>query len=112
MSRSEKTKSGFIQQIMGSTKRKNNNKHNGTGTRPVSANESDIPDDQEIVLMVHGMTDEMLNKEYAKIIDDMNIPKDKQAPLFMKSRDEKRDMIKMHLKNRTGKKSLNIIKWP
>jgi hypothetical protein len=109
MSRHEKSKSIFETLGIGSTKRKGSHKHNGSA-RPVSTNEPPVIDDLEIDIRVKRMTIEEVHRDFKKIIEDMNIPKDKQEPLFKKSLDEKRDFIKINMKKELGKISLFIIK--
>lgn len=72
--------------------------HNGKGTRPVSANESEGLDAQEIENTILRMTVEEINQKFRLLLEDMNIPKEKLAPLMKKNLDEKRDMIRMQLK--------------
>lgn len=98
MSRSDKSKSGFLDIFSKSTKRGASYQHNGKGARPMSANESDVMDAQERENNILRMTVEEVNKEYIKIIDDMNIPAAKREPLMKKNLDERRDMLRMHVK--------------
>lgn len=99
MSRSDKSKSGFLDGIFSkSTKRGSSYQHNGKGVRPVSANENDVMDAQERENSIMRMTTEEVTKEYIKIIDDMNIPAAKREPLMKKNLEERRDMLRMHLK--------------
>lgn len=99
MSRHEKTKSIFGN-LVGSTKRKGNHKHNGTGARPVSSN--DPPDDLEIDIHVKRMTIEEVNNNFRKLVEDLNIPADKRPAMFQMSLDEKRTMLKMQIKKDQG----------
>lgn len=100
MSRHDRTKSGgFLDTLFTrSTKRGSRYPHNGTGTRPVSANENDYFDAQEIENMIIRLSVEEVNQRFHEILEDMNIPKDKRDPLMKKNLDEKRDMLRMHLK--------------
>lgn len=98
MSRSEKSKSGFLDIFSKSTKRGASHQYNGKGARPVSANENDVMDAQERENNILRLTVEEVNKEYIKIIDDMNIPAAKREPLMKKNLEERRDMLRMHLK--------------
>lgn len=104
MSRHDRSKSGgFLDTLFkGSTKRSHKYQHNGTGPRPLSANENDYFDAQEIENMVLRLTTEEVNQRFHEILEDMNIPKDKRSPLMQKSLDEKRDMLKMHLKGKAS----------
>lgn len=107
MSRHEKGKSILDAFGIGSTKRKGSSKHNGS-TRPVSTNDQpEVIDDLEIDIRVKRMTIEEVNNNYRKVIEDMNIPKDKQEPLFKKSLEEKRDMLRMNMKKEIG--NCNLI---
>jgi diaphanous protein len=104
MSRHDRTKSGgggFLDTLFTrSTKRGSRYHHNGTSQRPVSANENDYIDAQELENMVMRLTTEEVNQRFHEILEDMNIPKDKRDPLMKKNLDEKRDMLKMHLKGK------------
>ena len=109
MSRHDRTKSGgFLDTLFTrSTKRGSKYPYNGAGPRPVSANENDFFDAQEIENMIMRLTVEEVNQRFHEILEDMNIPKDKRDPLMKKNLDEKRDMLRMHLKglSRTKKKN-------
>ncbi len=102
MSRHEKAKSSFdkFTEYLTSTKRKHN-KYNGSAARPVSANENEN-DDFEIDSRVLQFTTEELNREIRKLVEDYNIPKDKQEPLFQKTLEDKRDMLRLHYKSEKG----------
>lgn len=104
MSRQEKGKSLFekVGISVGSSKRKNSSKHNGTATRPISTNEGEVIDDLEIDNRIKRMSVEEVNKTYRNLLDDMNIPKDKQEPLLQKSIDDKRKMLKINMKKEIG----------
>lgn len=107
MSRHEKSKSILETFGIGSTKRKGSSKHNGSA-RPISTNDPEPIDDLEIDIRVKRMTIEEVNNNYRKVIEDMNIPKDKVEPLFKKSLEEKRDMLRMNMKQEIGKLQFNL----
>jgi diaphanous 2 len=101
MSRHDRTKSGgFLDTLFTrSTKRTHRYPgHNGGAARPLSANENDHIDAQELENMILRLTVEEVNQRFHEILEDMNIPKDKRDPLMKKNLDEKRDMLRMHLK--------------
>lgn len=98
MSKHDRVKSGFLDTLFTrSTKRGHRGAYSANGTRPVSANDNDI-ENQDIEFKVLRMTVEEINKKFHEILDDMNIPKDKRDPLMSKSMEEKRDMLRMHYK--------------
>lgn len=104
MSRHDRTKSGgFLDTLFTrSTKRGSRYPYNGNGPRPVSANENDYFDAQELENMIMRLSVEEVNQRFHEILEDMNIPKDKRDPLMKKSLDEKRDMLRMHLKGKAN----------
>ncbi|XP_070503361.1 protein diaphanous [Chironomus tepperi] len=104
MSRHDRTKSGgFLDTLFTrSTKRGSKYPYNGAGPRPISANENDFFDAQEIENMIMRLTVEEVNQRFHEILEDMNIPKDKRDPLMKKNLDEKRDMLRMHLKGKVS----------
>lgn len=95
MSRSEKTKSSVFEKMGLSTKRKHSSKQNGTGTRPVSSNETEHNDlDQEIEMRIRNLKSDEVRKEYRRMItEDMNVPTDKLEPLLQKSLEEMRMLL-------------------
>lgn len=103
MSKHDRTKSGgFLDTLFTrSTKRSHRGgSYSSNGTRPLSANESDYNDTQEIENIILKLTIEEVNQRFNEILDDMNISKDKREPLMKKNLDEKRDMLRMHLKGK------------
>lgn len=110
MSKHDRTKSGgFLDTLFTrSTKRGHRNTYNANGTRPLSANENDNSDMQDIENLILKLDVEEVNKRFLEILEDMNIPKDKREPLIKKNLEEKRDMLRMHLK---GKQSGSIHRW-
>lgn len=100
MSRHEKSKSGsknlFETMFSKSTKRQHNSQQNGK-SRPVSANENEN-EHVDIDVQILRLTVEEINKKFNEIVDDMNLNAEKRAPLMMKTMEERREMIKMHLK--------------
>lgn len=103
MSKHDRTKSGgggFLDTLFTrSTKRNHRNTYSANGTRPLSA-ENDYYDTQEVENMILRLTVEEVNHRFHEILEDMNIPKDKRDPLMRKNLDEKRDMLRMHLKGK------------
>lgn len=81
-----------------SAKRNHRNTYSANGTRPLSANENDNNDMQDIENLILGLTIDEVNQRFNEILEDMNIPKDKRDPLMKKNLNEKRDMLRMHLK--------------
>lgn len=98
----DRTKSsGFLDTLFTrSAKRGHRNTYSANGARPLSANESDNNDMQDIENLILKLTVEEVNQRMHEILDDMNIPKDKRDPLMKKNLNEKRDMLKMHLKGK------------
>lgn len=66
---------------------------------------------QDIENLILKLTVEEVNQRFNEILEDMNIPKDKRDPLFKKNLDEKRDMLRMHLKGKQTKKLHSISNW-
>lgn len=102
MSRHDRTKSGglFDTLFTRSAKRNHRNTYSANGARPLSANENDNNDMQDIEILILKLTTEEVNQRFHEILEDMNIPKDKRDPLMKKNLDEKRDMLRMHLKGK------------
>lgn len=102
MSKHDRTKSGgFLDTLFTrSAKRSHRNTYSANGTRPLSANENDYNDMQDIENLILKLTVEEVNQRFNEILEDMNIPKDKRDPLMKKNLDEKRDMLRMHLKGK------------
>lgn len=102
MSKHERNKSGgFLDTLFTrSAKRGHRNTYSANGTRPLSANEADNNDMQDIENLILKLTFEEVNQRFNEILEDMNIPKDKRDPLMKKNLDEKRDMLRMHLKGK------------
>lgn len=102
MSKHERNKSGgFLDTLFTrSGKRNHRNTYTANGARPLSANESDYNDMQDIENLILRLTVEEVNQRFQEILEDMNIPKDKLDPLMKKNLDDKRDMLKMHLKGK------------
>lgn len=98
MSRHDRTKSGGFLDTLFTRSTKRGKSYAYNGTRPVSANENDYIDAQELENMILRLTVEEVNQRFHEILEDMNIPKDKRDPLMKKNLDEKRDMLRMHLK--------------
>lgn len=101
MSKHERNKSGgFLDTLFTrSAKRNHRNTYSANGTRPVSANENDN-EMQDIEILILKLTADEVDQRFTEILEDMNIPQDKRAPLMKKALDDKRDMIKMHLKGK------------
>lgn len=108
MSKHERNKSGgFLDTLFTrSAKRSHRNTYSANGARPLSANENDYNDMQDIEILILKLTVEEVNQRFNEILEDMNIPKDKRDPLMKKNLDEKRDMLRMHLK---GKQSVHSL---
>lgn len=104
MSKHDRAKSGgFLDTLFTrSTKRGQRNTYNANGTRPLSA-ENDFFDSQDLDNLVLKFSVEEVNQKFLEILEDMNIPKDKREPLIKKALDEKRDMLRMHLKGKQTK---------
>ena len=102
MSKHERNKSGgFLDTLFTrSAKRGHRNTYSANGTRPLSANETENNEMQDIEILILKLTVEEVNQRFLEILEDMNIPKDKRDPLMKKNLDEKRDMLKMHLKGK------------
>ncbi|CAO1423226.1 unnamed protein product [Diamesa tonsa] len=103
MSKHDRAKSGgFLDTLFTrSTKRGQRNTYNANGTRPLSA-ENDFFDSQDLDNLVLKFSVEEVNQKFLEILEDMNIPKDKREPLIKKALDEKRDMLRMHLKGKAS----------
>lgn len=99
MSKHDRTKSGgFLDTLFTrSTKRGYRNTYSANGTRPQSTNDTDF-NDMDIENLILKLTVEEVNQRFHEILEDMNIPKDKRDPLMKKNLEEKRDMLRMHLK--------------
>lgn len=106
MSKHDRTKSsGFLDTLFTrSAKRGHRNTYTANGTRPLSTNENDA--DQDIEILIMRLTIEEVNQKFNEILEDMNIPKDKRDPLMKKNLDEKRDMLRMHMKGKKGNSTL------
>ncbi|XP_055641138.1 protein diaphanous [Toxorhynchites rutilus septentrionalis] len=79
--------------------------HGGNGInggRPLSGAESEISLLDELNNEIKRMTEAEVNQKFLEILEDMNIPKDKRDPLLLKSLDEKKKMILMHVKGTTS----------
>lgn len=102
MSKHDRTKSsGFLDTLFTrSAKRGQRNTYTANGTRPLSTNEADNTEMQDIETLIMRMTIEEVNQKFNEILEDMNIPKDKRDPLMEKNLDEKRKMLRMHLKGK------------
>lgn len=102
MSKHDRTKSGgFLDTLFTrSAKRGHRGAYNANGARPLSANENDYNDMQDLENLVLKLTVDEVNQRFNEILEDMNIPKDKRDPLMKKNLDEKRDMLKMHMKGK------------
>lgn len=105
MSKHDRTKSsGFLDTLFTrSAKRGHRNTYTANGTRPLSANEADNTDMQDIENLILQLTIEEVNQKFNEILEDMNIPKDKRDPLMKKDLDEKRKMLRMHMKGKQTK---------
>lgn len=101
MSKHDRTKSsGFLDTLFTrSAKRGHRNTYTANGVRPLSANDNDS-DMQDIEILIMRLTIEEVNQKFNEILEDMNIPKDKRDPLMKKNLDEKRDMLRMHMKGK------------
>lgn len=102
MSKHDRTKSsGFLDTLFTrSAKRGHRNTYTANGTRPLSANEADNSEMQDIENLILQLTIEEVNQKFNEILEDMNIPKDKRGPLMKKDLDEKRNMLRMHMKGK------------
>lgn len=102
MSKHDRSKSGgLLESIFGRPKTKSKSYYGTISGRPVPT-EADV-DLQELEEKIKQLTESEVDQKFMEILEDMNIPKDKRAPLTQKPVGEKRDMIFMHLK---GKNSL------
>lgn len=108
MSKHERNKSGgFLDTLFTrSAKRNHRNTYSANGTRPLSGNENDYNESQDIENLVLSLTVEEVNQRLHEMFEDLNIPKDMRDPVMKKNLDEKRVMLKMHLKK--GKQSDHI----
>ncbi|KAL9923793.1 diaphanous related formin 1 isoform 4-T4 [Glossina fuscipes fuscipes] len=106
MSKHEKHKTGgLLENWFGRPKSARGGSYNSGGTlsgRPNST-DTDAIDLQELEKNICALSDSDVDVKFMEILEDMNIPKDKRAPLLSKSITERQKMIFMHLK---GKNSL------
>ncbi|XP_055546474.1 protein diaphanous [Wyeomyia smithii] len=72
------------------------------GGRPLSGAESELAILDELNNDMKRMNEAEVNQKFLEILEDMNIPKDKRDPLLLKSLDEKKKMILMHVKGKTN----------
>lgn len=109
MSKHDRTKSsGFLDTLFTrSAKRGHRNTYTASSARPLSANEADNADMQDIENLILGLTIEEVNQKFNEILEDMNIPKDKRDPLMKKDLDEKRKMLRMHMKGKQKQKDFH-----
>lgn len=70
--------------------------------RPLSGAESELAILEELNNQLKRMGETEVNQKFLEILEDMNIPKDKRDPLLLKTLDEKKKMILMHLKGKTN----------
>lgn len=99
MSKHDRAKTGGFLDFFGRPKQKGGRPYTtSNGNRPISMDNEMNYDEQEINNEIHGLSVDQVNQKFLEILEDMNIPKDKRQPLIMKTLDEKRDMLKMHLK--------------
>lgn len=111
MSKHERNKSGgFLDTLFTrSAKRNHRNTYSANGARPLSGNENEFNDaSQDIENLVLSLTVEEVNQRLHEMFEDLNIPKDMRDPVMKKNLDEKRVMLKMHLKK--GKQWLGRLK--
>lgn len=96
MSRHEKMRqTGLLDTFFGRPKVKQTKSTNNGGMgRPVSSGET-ASEPNEFVMR---LDEKEVNTRFLELIDDMNIPKDKRAPLLQKGLEERRKMLLMHVK--------------
>lgn len=100
MSKHDRSKSGgLLESIFGRPKTKSKSYYGTISGRPVPT-EADV-DLQELEEKIKQLTESEVDQKFMEILEDMNIPKDKRAPLTQKPVGEKRDMIFMHLKGKS-----------
>lgn len=101
MSKHEKHKTGgLLENWFGRPKGARGGNYNSGGTlsgRPNST-DTDAIDLQELEKNICALSDSDVDVKFMEILEDMNIPKDKRAPLLSKSITERQKMIFMHLK--------------
>lgn len=68
------------------------------GGRPLSGAEAEAAHFEELQAQMNRMAEPEVNQKFQEILEDMNIPKDKREPLLLKTLEEKKKMILMHLK--------------
>uniref|UniRef100_A0A8D8KQT5 Protein diaphanous n=1 Tax=Culex pipiens TaxID=7175 RepID=A0A8D8KQT5_CULPI len=68
------------------------------GGRPLSGAEAEAAHFEELQAQMNRMAEPEVNQKFQEILEDMNIPKDKREPLLLKTLEEKKQMILMHLK--------------
>lgn len=104
MSRHEKMRQpGLLDTFFGRPKVKHtkssNNNNNNAGGRPVSSEGRDeAPDFQQLITEISRLSEKEVNDRFKELLDDMNIPTDKRAPLLQKNLDDRRKMLLMHVK--------------
>lgn len=72
------------------------------GGRPLSGAEAEAAHFEELQAQMNRMAEPEVNQKFQEILEDMNIPKDKREPLLLKTLEEKKQMILMHLKGEFG----------
>ncbi|XP_039444037.1 protein diaphanous [Culex pipiens pallens] len=72
------------------------------GGRPLSGAEAEAAHFEELQAQMNRMAEPEVNQKFQEILEDMNIPKDKREPLLLKTLEEKKQMILMHLKGKTN----------
>uniref|UniRef100_A0A1A9X0U6 Formin GTPase-binding domain-containing protein n=1 Tax=Glossina brevipalpis TaxID=37001 RepID=A0A1A9X0U6_9MUSC len=104
MSKHEKHKTGGLLENWFGRPKGRGGSYNSSGTlsgRPTSA-DNDAIDLQELEKNICALSDSDVDIKFMEILEDMNIPKDKRAPLLSKSITERQKMIFMHLKDNIG----------
>lgn len=108
MSRHEKSKSvggGILESWFGRpSKSKGNSTYNtnslphGAAGRPAYTDTEGGFGVDDLERHIQELSDAQVNAKFLEILEDMNIPKDKREPLLSKTREERQQMIFMHMK--------------
>ncbi|KAL1427183.1 hypothetical protein MTO96_017688 [Rhipicephalus appendiculatus] len=100
--------------MFGSRGRKKPSKAGGgqpypTQPRPTSENYSAEP---AVEVYVNSLNEEEVNREFERMLDDMNLTDEKREPLLNRTLMEKREMLSMHLKGTAagGKRSIESLR--
>lgn len=108
MSRHEKSKSvgggileswfGRPSKSKGSSTYNTNSLPHGAAGRPAYTDTEGGFGVEDLEQHIQQLSEAQVNQKFLEILEDMNIPKDKREPLLSKSREERQQMIFMHMK--------------